>query len=292
MSSNSGPEEFARIVAVVVLYRMRAEESPAFCSLTHLLSRPESALPGVEMVVFDNSPQEQLAPDRYSGRYLRNPSNPGLARCYNQALQIASERNVPWILLLDQDTTLTAHYLREVNAAINLVDSHSEVVAVVPRLTQAGMVCSPILPPTYGPARPIDSTISGVVQDQLHVFNSGAVLRVAAMESIGGFPEQFPLDFLDHATFAELQRRSGRIFVLHATLAHDLSSNDEWRRDEAFVRRQESVLDAEYRFYNRYGTRQERILRRFRLMRACAGRVLRGKGGGQTWRMLKSAIRP
>jgi len=107
----------------------------------------------------------------------------------------------------------------------------------------------------------------------------------------GGFAAEFPLDYLDHVTFAELQARGGRVHVLRSMLEHELSSNTERRSVEA-ARRQSAVLDAERRFYARYGTRCERWLRRVRLLKAAAGRLVRGKEAGQTWRMFKAALRP
>jgi len=117
------------------------------------------------------------------------------------------------------------------------------------------------------------------------------LLRVSAVRAIGGFPAEFPLDYLDHATFAELQAQGGRVYVLQSVLEHELSSNTE-RPSAAAARRQHMVLHAEQRFYARYGTPKQRWLRRVRLLKAVAGRLLRRKEAGQTWRMLKSALRP
>lgn len=85
-----------------------------------------------------------------------------------------------------------------------------------------------------------------MVERRLRAFNSGAVVRVSAIREMGGFATEFPLDYLDQATFAELQERGGRVF----------------------------------------------LLRRLRLLRAVLGRLLRAKRGAQTWRMLRSAVRP
>jgi GT2 family glycosyltransferase len=278
-------------LAAIVLYRVAADASQAFCSLRSLMAADPQAAAAIDLMLFDNSPQPQPRPAGYTGPYIPNPANPGLAACYNLALQSAQRQAIPWLLLLDQDTTLSRDYLAEVSAQIESLAHQQEVVALVPRLTDRGVVCSPIHPPTFGPARPIGNGASGVSPDRLHVFNSGAVLRVCAVAAIGGFPEDFPLDYLDHATFAALQDRGGRLYILNATLQHELSSNQEGRTDLAFTQRQASILDAEYRFYHRFGSTGDELRRRLRLLRACAGRILRRKEGNQTWRMLKSALR-
>jgi hypothetical protein len=47
-------------------------------------------------------------------------------------------------------------------------------------------------------------------------YNSGALLRVKALQEMNGFPEEFLLDYLDHATFRILQNKGGRISIEHA----------------------------------------------------------------------------
>jgi GT2 family glycosyltransferase len=280
------------ILAIIVLYRVPAEASQSFCSLRSLMASDPQAAAAVDLMLVDNSPEAQPRPAEYTGPYIVNPANPGLAASYNLALQSAQRQGIPWLMLLDQDTTLTPDYLTEVFAQIDNRTQREEIVALVPRLTDGGVLCSPIHPPAFGPARPIADGAAGVSTDRLHAFNSGAVLRVTAVAAMGGFAEEFPIDYLDHSTFAALQDRGGSLYVLNATLQHELSSSHEGRTDLAFTRRQAGILDAEYRFYDRFGSAGDRWKRRLRLLRACAGRVLRRKDAGQTWRMLKSALRP
>jgi GT2 family glycosyltransferase len=289
------------ILAAVVLYRISAEASPAFSSLRSLIAAHPAQGAAIQPMLFDNSPQPQPVPAGFDGAYIANPANPGLAACYNLALQAARRQAIPWLMLLDHDTTLTPAYLAEVVAEVDRLANQQpdpdQIVALIPRLLDHGVPCSPIHPPAFGPATPIAPAVTGVCPHRLHAFNSGAVLRVSALEAIGGFSPDFPLDYLDHSTFAALQDRGGRLHILRATLQHDLSSNHEDRTpqnrtDPALIRRQASVLDAEYRFYRRFGSPADRLKRRLRLLRACAGRILRGKEHGQTWRMFKSALRP
>lgn len=301
-----------RILAVAVLYKRTAEQSQSVAALRRLLVEGRIGAEALDLMICDNSPYEQPAPDWIAGGYVRDVTNPGLARCYNQALRRAVEKGVAWLMLLDQDTTVTEEYLHEVLETAEAIETAEAlgrdqgVVAMVPKLIQGGVICSPIQPPRYGPARAVRAEYQGVAGGSLHPFNSGAVIRVSAIREIGGFPEEFPLDYLDHATFTGLQRRGGKLLVLRSELEHELSSNDQTGNDQTgnnqavndqrgedaiSVQRQASVLDAEYRFYARYGSGAERRMWRFRLLRAVLGRVLRAKSGGQSWRMLKSAMR-
>ncbi len=268
-----------RILAAIVLYRRPAQASEAFRSLTAL------APPNIQLALFDNSPNPQPPPPGFQIHH--DPANPGLARPYNLALASAVRQSIPWLLLLDQDTTVTPAFLAELASA--LAAPEPSPAAIVPRLADLGVVCSPAHPPTFGPARPVSPTLTGISPHPLFPFNSGAVLRVSALQAIGGFSPRFPLDYLDHATFAALQRRGGRIHVLAAILPHHLSSNDDSTADPI---RQQAVLDAERRFYRLHGTFTTRLLRRLRLLRAVVGRILRRRPWPHTRRILRAALQP
>jgi GT2 family glycosyltransferase len=279
------------ILAVIVLYKVPAEQSASFQSMRHLLASDPQVAAAVDWIVCDNTPYEQPRPPAFDDLYSRDPTNPGLAKCYNLALREAQSRKIPWLMVLDQDTTVTAEYLQEALAvARNLLD-RTDAVAIVPRLANRGNVCSPHYVPFMGPARPIDPGVVGIAPDPLCVFNSGAILRVNALETIGGFPAEYPLDYLDHATFTPLQKAGGKLYILRSTLSHDLSTNDHGRHIPELVPRQIGILDAEFRYYRQYGSAWERALRRLRLLRAAAGRTAKGENWEQTWRILKSAFR-
>lgn len=101
-----------RILAVIVLHKMPAEQSPSFSSLQGLSARNRKVSATIDVVVCDNTPYDQPRPPVFQGLYISDKTNPGLAKCYNLALRIADEREIPWLLLLDQDTTLTREYSR------------------------------------------------------------------------------------------------------------------------------------------------------------------------------------
>lgn len=261
-------------------------------SLRKLLSEMPAAAEAMEVMIFDNSPELQDAPADFNGLYISDTANPGLATAYNRALSVAAEAGMPWLLLLDQDTSLTEAYLNEVLQFVSKSQPAPGVVALVPKLADGSLICSPMMPPKFGPAGAISSEWTGIAEQPLHVFNSGALVNVEALKRVGGFPADFPLDYLDHATFSLLQKAGGKLHILRASLAHELSSNHEAAPGSAAAARQQSVLDAERRFYAQYGTVADRLLRRVRLLRGAAGRVVRGKEWSQTWRMLRSALRP
>ena len=283
-------ESTRRILAVIVLYKMRFEESQCLKALLQSLSADADLSQQIDLIVCDNTPYEQEVPAWFSGPYYRDTSNPGLAQWFNLGLRTASERNIPWLMLLDQDTHVTAQYLSEVLERARAMEAEREIAAVVPKLRQHGTVCSPLAPPTYRPSRPIDASFSGVASTTLHVFNSGSALRVTALAEAGGFPEEFPLDYLDHAMFAALQSRGGKVFVLQAMLEHDLSSNAVKREDAASAARHRSILLAERRFYRRTGSLKDRLYRRLRLLRGALGILIKHHAFASSLRMVQAAL--
>lgn len=266
-------ERDRRVLAVVVLFRMAAGESAAFTSLGRILEREVPGTTELELMVCDNTPFEQEAPAGFGGVYWRDTTNPGLARCYNRALGRAVETGAGWLMLLDQDTTVTEEYVAEVGRLVGELEGEAGVVALAPKLIAGGRGVSPHRPPTLRHYR-ADLGFTGVAKAPLCAFNSGAVLRVRAMAGMGGFREEFWLDFLDHATFRELQVRGGQVYVMASRLEHELALSKPKGATFSVARHRNSV-DAECAFYRRFGTLRERMYLRARLLWSAIGGVLK-----------------
>jgi GT2 family glycosyltransferase len=257
------------ILAVVVLYRMAPEESPAFSSLRSLLEQHPWIAAEFVCVLYDNSPAPHLVPDTaFPCLYLHDQSNPGLARPYQYAMDHALQQDIPWLLLLDQDTVITAEYLEEALAVTKNVEPDRKIMAVVPKLLRGSDVLSPGWPHRHPNPEPLGNR-SGLLEQKVRIFNSGSILRVAALKEIGGFPQSYPLDYLDHATFYRLQEKGGRAYLMRAGLQHDLSSlHLDPVRDFRTSHRARLTANAEGRYYLQYGTPRELclyVLRRSRL---------------------------
>ena len=86
-------------------------------------------------------------PAVFPTHYVHDPSNGGLASAYNFALARAESEEREWLLLLDQDTSLTREFLFELLEAANSFARFSfEVAAIVPKLLVNGIVYSPAIP--------------------------------------------------------------------------------------------------------------------------------------------------
>jgi len=261
------------ILVVIVLYKRAPSESQSFCSLIQILEANHDLAQHFSLIVYDNSPQQQNFEESVSFPFLykHDPTNAGLPAAYNFALTHAQEKEHQWLLLLDQDTTPTCGFLTELLASTISLDAQQEVASIVPKLLVAGEIFSPAahfidqLRHQYRRSNhAVSRDMVGVQQKRLVAYNSGATLRVSAILSIGGFPDEFWLDYLDHAVFHALSVQGYRMYIMRTEIEHEssqatLSSVPVWR--------QRNVLLAQTLFAKQTGNFFDRLLYRIWLLR-------------------------
>ena len=254
------------IQAVVVLYKSTIGGSATLQSLRGILAAQPALREQISLLIYDNSPQpqptadlEHLGPFGVGVQYRHDGSNGGLATAYGYALDLAAAAGCDWLLLLDQDTSLTAELFAELLSAIH-AGPPSEVCAIVPRQVRDGNLLSPRLV-RGGRDLPVSTGIAG---ERLTVFNSAACVRVAALLAIGGFPREFPLDYLDHIVFHRLQKGSGRLLVLPVSIEHQLSIKN--LAEEMSLERYKRLLAAEWGFIREVKPKGGAPIQRIRLL--------------------------
>lgn len=234
------------ISIVLVIYKERLEHSSSFQSVianSRLLASQD-----VNLVIYDNSPEAQPLPSdvhELAIHYHHDTHNPGLAAAYNYALQRARKEGQDWLLLLDQDTQLTAEYFRE------LVE--------LPRTLTTDCVCiAPLVSDGRAQISPMDNTQVRFTADGIHsgyrdrnitAINSGACWRIDWLNGIGGFSADFPLDYLDHWACHRALSDGKRFYVMCSQLRQNLSISDHNQVSEA---RYCSIYESEYRFYQNH----------------------------------------
>lgn len=265
------------VQAVLVLYDINPEESSTYRGWAESQSNDSAFHAMADLMICDNSSGAvRTAPPGFRGIYLHDPSNPGLAKSYNRALKRAESNGSRWLLLLDQDTELTEDYLHEVAAMVTADTGEYGVLA--PKLLAGSRLLSPHIP-MYAPLQPpLSAEVSGPQTRTLSFFNSAALFRVASLKGIGGFPEEFWLDYLDHAVFHQLQQKQERVFILKSSLQHSLSSMAaDAEEDPRWVRRQVNILHAQFRFYARYGDKGALLRHRKHLVLQALRSAAQGK---------------
>ncbi|MGI8770600.1 MAG: glycosyltransferase [Acidobacteriaceae bacterium] len=252
-----------RILAVVVLYKQRADESPTLRALLPRLGTVAGL--DIRFVLFDNGPEPAEPTSLAAGvEYHAADRNEGLAGAYNYGLRQAVTGGYEWLLTLDQDTELPAHFLQSMRDAAEELSDDESIAAIVPHLVDAGMPVSPVRV-RFARITPIPAGFSGVPDGEARAFNSAALLRVSALQELGGFNPCFWLSFLDGWLHREFHLRGKKIFVLGSVHSeHKLSLlNYRERLSLAHFR---NFLSAESAFHDLYCGRLEGVLYTARLV--------------------------
>ena len=256
----------AAICAVIVLYGERADESLTVETLRRALRESPQLAAELLVCVYDNTPRpEPIAEPLFTAETLifQPGVNGGLPPAYNQALEVAEARGINWLLLLDSDTEIRVSFLQACIAKTVEVEGACGIAAIVPHVTQGALVHSP-RKVQFLRRRAVETDYSGLFGGELIALNSGTVLRVSAVRSIGGFSPEFWLDYLDYWLFRVLQADGFQVYVMKESIAHRLSLADPGRRMS--LERYQNMLEAEQYFTSTYGSAWERVRIKFVLL--------------------------
>lgn len=235
-----------QLTIVLVLYKQLLAESTSYQSLL----QNQALLAGTNLIIHDNSPAPQPIPHtrgNWNIRYRHAPDNPGLATAYNLALQDALALGHEWLLLLDQDTELQENYFLELFEIAPTAPENC--VCVLPLVSDGLRQISPMN------SLKVRASCKGISPGQhsghITAINSGACWRTQWLSSIGGFNPDFPLDYLDHWAFHQVQRANRQLYILHCQITQSLSLSN---RNQVSLSRYESIYESEYLFFSRYRT--------------------------------------
>jgi GT2 family glycosyltransferase len=279
------------ILTVIVLYGEIVGDSRTVRSLERAFAETPGLLPYFSILLYDNSWNPQpayIGVCRASFRFVQPGRNRGVAAAYNEALRQAEEKGFPWLLLLDSDTVVTAAFLQIcVDAALS-VSQDSKIAAFVPHVVEGGLAHSPRFIRGIR-RRVVPESWQGVYLREIVALNSGALIKTSAVRSLGGFNEEFWLDYLDYWLFRLLQRQGYTVYVLAARIEHSLSFADPSTRMP--VERYKNMLAAERFFTARYGTTGERVRLKILLLKRAMALAVKRNGMPYVRALLSSALR-
>lgn len=217
-----------RATAIIVLYRIAPHNSTAFRSLMQAHEELRGNEGHVSILLWDNSPEPHHPIDLPEDVIYRHDSrNPGLALAYNHALELASQRESDWLITLDQDTTVPPDYLIQLATSSRQFAGRSDIGAIVPQIAIGKKLLSPYHFILDALPKWLPKGYVGIPAGQIFAFNSGAMIRVAALRQIGGYDPRFPLDQSDSAMFHRLHEHGKRVYVDgNIQLQHKLSFID------------------------------------------------------------------
>jgi GT2 family glycosyltransferase len=255
-----------QIVAVVVLYKRLPEQSQTIDSLGKVFAGNPELLNSIRVILFDNSPKalDQVnlsfpCDYRHAGR------NVGTSGAYNYAMGSAEAEQCLWLLLLDQDTTVSTEFLPRMLEYSRQLQDQTEVGSVVPLIYSHGSLVSPRKHGRFNQISLIPTTFSGVYRHKAFAVNSATLMRVAALREIGGYSDDFWLDLSDVWVFQAMYRKGRYLFIAgDLTLQHSITSMD-FDKDMA-PERYRNFLAAESAYVDLYSSAPERAFHLIRLL--------------------------
>lgn len=251
------------ILAIIVLYNTKLEDSDTYNTLKASIA--VSSLNGsMEVVVYDNSAvpetvKSNLPPDIL---YFHDVNNGGVSHAYNYALDLALQCGCEWLLLLDQDSELPPDFIDNCLSDIISLYDKSSIVAIVPTVYCGSKLISPCKIGWGGKMFPISGNGVGVRKDEITAINSGALVKVAFLNSIGGFSNEYWLDMLDHWLFRTIYGNKLNVAISDNKISHDLSIQNY---STMSLTRYQNIVTAESRFCLTNRSIAYKLVFRFRL---------------------------
>ncbi len=253
------------ILAVVIRYKTPLDDSETIQSLARAFAARPALLGSVQVLVWDNSPEPLGALTLpFPAIYRHSAGNAGISGACNGAAAHAGERGVPWLLPLDQDTTLPQSFLPEMLRNAKTLEERKEIAAIVPTVFVGKHQMSPwrVL---FNRHEPYPEGETGLADGEPAAINSGSLLRVEALREIGGYSEAFWLDYSDwyiyHQFFLRGKQvwRAAEIRIEHSMTVMDYDNlMSEWRYT--------NFIHAEGAFNDLYKSRRENAMQTLRLL--------------------------
>lgn len=232
------------LIIILVIYKKRFKDIPSLNFIKNVQAQTDLKL---HLVIYDNSPEDINNAAELPGdiSYVHNKSNPGLATAYNYGLEICTDQNCEWLLLLDHDTELTAEYFEQVFELFEKNLLTDDIAAVMPIVKVNETIIAPVKRHLRQYHVALNKT--GKLTGDISGINSCTVVRVSFVKKLGGFNLNFPLDFLDHWFFYQVSKASQYVFVLDTVIQQNLSISDF--KQNIDTTRYNSILKAQIRFY-------------------------------------------
>lgn len=219
------------LVFGIVLYHERIEESASYQSLLKSFRSYSSngdTLNKLFVIIFDNTPTENKeiaernlsVEDNTEVIYFTEGINRGISYAYNHIAGIAGKRNKEWLVFLDQDTHLPNNFYETYLHA----DKKQKIYC--PVILSGDYQLSPTKYINYRAAELFINKRPSIPLRNVTCINSGLMVNLNLLLSIGGYDEKLFLDFCDH-DFIDRIKKSGiqELGILPLTLKQNFSND-------------------------------------------------------------------
>lgn len=215
----------SKVMAVVVLYNVSIDKCITLQTLNASLKNAECCM---DIVIYDNSPIPSLLNYTYSNLtiidYFTDTTNSGVSRAYNYALNQCTTLFKTSLLLLDQDTNVAMNFIEVL--CMNMV-KYPYIKLFAPIIINNQ---SDYLSPSrqiFGWSRVSKSVNIGINSfKKQSLINSGLLVNVDALLSIGGFNYNLPLDFSDAYIIDKFRALDYEFCLIDSTFNHSLSNEE------------------------------------------------------------------
>lgn len=254
-----------QILVVVVRYKTPIEEARTMNSLASAFRAAPALRDQIGVLVWDNSPEAlREFPATFPFDYIHSERNRGVSGAYNEAMKVAERLHCDWLLLLDQDTIIPDEFLRRMLEYSQTLRGDVGIAAVIPTIWVDSQYISPRRV-CFNHTEACDPSFSGIPPVECTAANSGVLMRISALQEIGGYSEDFSLDFSDMYVFHQLHRRGKKIWI-----AGDLKLDHRmtiFEYDGDFTpERYLHFMEAEDAFISNYKSAAENIVQSARLL--------------------------
>jgi len=196
-----------QVCSIVVTYFPEDETIPRLDALSKL---------GAQLVIVDNTPDNKAETvlqhaERKGVFVIRNRCNRGLGTALNQGMAEAQRRGFQWALLADQDSEISPDILHCCKALLN--DRSRGAVAVIGNnyANVVGDTPIPLMPvPVNGPS----------YRTAKAVITAGSLVSVSYHARLGGFRDDFFIDWLDTEYCYRARRLGGEVWMILKTLVY------------------------------------------------------------------------
>lgn len=185
------------ILAVMVRYNPSLQPSQAMRAVCQALTGDAALGEAYRLLIWDNGPEPPSSPSLPIPFEYRHPGhNLGISGACNEAARLAQERGHRWMLLLDEGTPVTSGFMRAMLDWSERLAGQSEIALIAPTVRAGGAILSP-RQCLFLRDRAYSDPAPGIAEGEACAVNSGWMMRVAALRSVGGFSANFWLDYSD-----------------------------------------------------------------------------------------------
>jgi rhamnosyltransferase len=198
---------------------------------TQLVANIEAAINQVDMLlILDNTPKgssdsnalteilTMLSEHKGKIVYKHNNSNLGLPRCYNYAIEFAKNRNMKFLLLLDQDSNLSENAVDELLSSYYQLSKKFKVGAVCSLNKEKVEYSSDTYLWDFYERKGLYN--ENGVREVILAINSGFMAPISVYEDVGNYDEKYFLDCVDQEMCLRIISRGFKIFIVEDAIVN------------------------------------------------------------------------